>query len=101
MKLRLTFHENAIEGSGRDPMGEFSIAGMFSDGQRVIFTKDYGAISVDYMGTWDGMLIYGRWNLHDQNYSEAGDFEIWPDKDDEDVTSIAEQLGETLSMPAG
>jgi hypothetical protein len=99
MKLRLTFHENSIFGSGRDPMGEFQISGMFSNDQRVMFTKDYGATTVDYSGTWDGMLIYGRWNLHDQNYSEAGDFEIWPDKEDEDITSIAEQLGESASMP--
>jgi len=102
MKLRLRFFDCAIEGAGRDPMGEFKISGMFSeDNGRVIFTKEYGAVNVDYCGTWDGTLIYGRWNLSDQHYSESGDFEIWPDKEDEDVTSISAQIEDYLSMPAG
>jgi hypothetical protein len=102
MKLRLKFEGNLIEGSGRDPMGEFHIYGMFSDeNQRVLFTKAYGAISVDYSGVWDGVMIYGRWTLHDESYSEAGVFEIWPDKEDEGTLTLAEQLGESLSMPAG
>lgn len=102
MKLRLRFFDNNIEGSGRDPMGEFSLSGMFSeDNGRVMFTKEYGAINVDYTGTWDGSMIYGRWNLMDQHYSESGDFEIWPDKDEKDVTSIEAQLEDFLSMPAG
>ena len=102
MKLRLRFHDCAIEGSGRDPMGEFSIAGMFSESDgRVMFTKDYGAINVDYAGTWDGTMIYGRWNLNDQNYSESGSFEIWPDKDEVEVSSIEAQIEDYLSMPAG
>lgn len=102
MKLRLKFESNLIEGSGRDPMGEFRITGMFSDeSQRVLFTKEYGAISVDYSGIWDGTFIYGRWNLNDESYSESGDFEIWPDKEDEGYMTLAEQLGESLTMPAG
>lgn len=102
MKLRLKFESNLIEGSGRDPMGEFRITGMFSDeSQRVLFTKEYGAISVDYSGIWDGTFIYGRWNLNDEAYSESGDFEIWPDKEDEGYMTLAEQLGESLTMPAG
>lgn len=102
MKLALKFEGNIIQGSGRDPMGAFQISGIFSDEtHRVLFSKEYGAVTVEYSGLWDGTFIYGRWNLHDEAYSEAGDFEIWPDKEEDGYQSLAEQLGETLSMPAG
>lgn len=102
MKLSLNFTASAVQGSGRDPIGEFVINGMFCDNTwKVMFTKTYGSHTVDYSGTWDGNMIYGRWHLEDAVYSESGDFEIWPDQSTEEAGTIEEQLGEILSMPAG
>ncbi len=102
MKLSLNFTANAIQGSGRDPSGDFEINGMFCDNTwKVMFTKTYPNLKVDYSGSWDGTMIYGSWHLDDASYSESGKFEIWPDKSSEEATSIEAQIGEYLTMPAG
>lgn len=100
MKLNLKFEYTNVDGHGKDPMGDFRVGGMFSPGTwRVLFTKSYTSHSVDYTGTWDGTMIYGRWSLHDDHYSEAGDFEIWPDTQEEMVGVGASSIEEFLSMP--
>lgn len=82
MKLRLSFSESNIDGGGNDPIGSFSISGIYSqDGERVMFTKVYKTHATDYSGTWDGYMIYGRWTVQDELYTETGDFEIWPDRE--------------------
>lgn len=97
MKLRLRFYETNIQGDGTDRTGTFSVAGMFSESTgRVIFSKTYPSHTVDYVGTWDGSLIYGKWTIADEEFSESGDFEIWPDKEDAGLLTLSESWSDKI-----
>ena len=100
MKLQLTFTQAGdVSGEGADPGGRFQITGIFSrENDRVIFTKVYDWQSVDYTGLWDGMMIYGKWTLHDEEYGEQGEFEIWPDKDESEALSLAHSIGSKMTQ---
>lgn len=98
MRLRLSFANSNINGGGNDPIGQFEISGIWSDdSQRVLFTQQYRTHSVEYVGQWDGTLIYGKWTLHDQFFSESGEFEIWPDQEEQGVQSLAEAFGQAAT----
>lgn len=100
IKLSLRFDDGSIVGDGGDPGGRFQVSGIFSpDTQRVLFSKEYQWQIVDYSGIWDGRLIYGKWTLHDEEYSEQGEFEIWPDHGDEGQLSLAGLAEDVKAMP--
>lgn len=100
MRLTLRFSGSNIDGGGNDPVGAFSIAGIFSEEtQRVLFTKTYRTHQVEYSGQWDGHFIFGRWTIQDDYYTEIGDFEIWPEEANEMVEVGAATVGETLESP--
>jgi hypothetical protein len=100
MRLTLKFAGSNINGGGSDQVGAFKIAGIFSEEtQRVLFTKTYRTHEVEYSGQWDGHLIFGRWTIHDDYYTEIGDFEIWPEEANEMVEVGAATSGETLEIP--
>lgn len=102
MKLQLRFMESGLDGTGNDPIGSFDVSGILcEDGSRVIFTQQYRTHGVEYAGQWDGTMIYGRWTLHDESFTEIGEFEIWPDRDElvELQASISQEHG--WSIPGG
>ena len=100
MKLKLHFVGTNLNGGGNDAIGSFEVAGIFSDetGQ-VLFTVTYRTHTVDYSGTWDGQFIFGKWTLHDESFSEIGEFEMWPDKEETDPMSGIESLEDSLALP--
>jgi hypothetical protein len=95
MRLRLLFDSANVNGGGNDPVGEFTVTGIYTeDTERVLFTQTYKTHSVDYSGVWDGQLIYGKWTLMDSVFTESGEFEIWPEKEMMQTgTSSAEAFG--------
>lgn len=102
MKLTLRFGEKDVTGSGNDPIGAYDISGILcDDGQRVLFTKQYRTHTVEYMGQWDGTMIYGKWTLHDEAFTEVGDFEIWPEQDDPMEFSEFALFEHGLAVPGG
>lgn len=102
MKLQLRFSETGIEGTGNDPIGSFDVSGLLcDDGERVIFTQQYRTHGVEYAGQWDGTMIYGRWTLHDESFTEVGEFEIWPDHDELAELQAAMAGEQGLSYPGG
>jgi len=102
MRLNLAFSGNNINGGGSDPIGSFEVSGIFSDETlRVLFTKTYRTHTVEYSGVWDGHFIYGRWTLHDEQFTEIGEFEIWPEDTREMVESATGSIGEAQRNPLG
>jgi hypothetical protein len=102
MKLNLRFTGTDIVGEGTDVGGPFQVNGIFSrETNKVMFTKAYQWQNIDYCGTWDGHMIYGTWSLHDQEYSESGEFEIWPDTEEESVRAWEASWSESLTAPGG
>lgn len=101
MRLTLRFAGSNIDGGGNDPVGEFVVTGIFSDETGgVLFTVAYKTHTVEYSGTWDGNFIYGKWTLHDEQFTEIGEFEIWPEKQEEMVTTGAATISEGLLFPS-
>ncbi len=102
MRLRLIFTGTSINGGGNDPVGAFEVSGIFSDEtNRVLFSVAYRTHIVEYSGLWDGQFIYGHWVLQDENFTETGEFEIWPDREKKDSVSDAMSVGDMLAMPGG
>ena len=102
MKLSLRFGETDVTGSGNDPIGAYDISGILCDnGDRVMFTKQYRTHAVEYAGTWDGTMIYGKWTLHDEAFTEIGEFEIWPDQDESLELMAAGSFEHGLTLPGG
>lgn len=89
-----------MDGRGTDPMGSFDLSGIFSaENGRVLFTVAYTSHEVEYSGVWDGHLIYGKWTVHDDHFTESGDFEMWPEKTEERVGAGSASYGEEHSLP--
>lgn len=100
MRLNLRFQGNDIDGGGSDPVGEFKVSGIFSETTGgVLFTKTYATHAVEYSGSWDGAMIYGKWTLHDEQFTEIGEFEIWPEKEEQLASAGAAVAGEELKFP--
>lgn len=101
MRLTLQFAGTNIDGGGNDAIGSFDVKGIFSDETgRVLFTKAYKTHSVEYSGVWDGNFIYGKWTLHDEQFTEIGEFEIWPEKEEEMAGAGAATISEGLKLPS-
>lgn len=102
MRLHLQFREANLSGTGNDPIGSFEIVGILcDDGQRVMFTQQYRTHGVEYAGQWDGTMIYGKWTLHDEAFTEIGEFEIWPDRDESFQLSEVAAWEHGLVVPGG
>lgn len=100
MRLDLRFAGTDMDGRGTDPMGSFDLSGIFSaENGRVLFTVAYTSHEVEYSGVWDGHLIYGKWTVHDDHFTESGDFEMWPEKTEERVGAGSASYGEEHSLP--
>lgn len=78
MELRLTFHNGAMQGEGRDRVGPFLIDGQYNlaDG-KCYWTKKYlGKHDVFYQGFNEGKGIWGVWQIGEL---ARGGFHIWPE----------------------
>ena len=97
MRLALRFSGEGVEGEGSDPVGEFTVHGSYAPGpERVRLLKTYRSHSIDYDGAWDGAMIAGRWRLRPLVHGEdGGEFEIWPEKDDQAIERMEAALAET------
>lgn len=96
MRLALRFHGDALEGSGSDAIGTFTIQGHYTpESEAVAFTKWYLRDSIEYAGTWDGTMIAGRWQIGRQRILDEGGFEIWPEGDDEATERMEAALAAT------
>lgn len=101
MKLSMSFVGTDIVGDGSDLVGKFTINGIFSpQTNNVLFTKSYQWHSVDYSGIWDGQMIYGKWTLHDADYGEQGEFEIWPDSEEQGLLALAGAAEDVKGLPS-
>ena len=101
MRLTLQFSGSDVNGRGNDAKGEFQVSGIFSDvNGGVLFTTTYQTHAVEYVGTWDGTFIYGKWTLHDEQFTEIGEFEIWPEKEEEMAGVGTATISESLGMPS-
>jgi hypothetical protein len=101
MRLTLQFSGSDVNGRGNDAKGEFQVSGIFSDvNGGVLFTTTYQTHAVEYAGTWDGNFIYGKWTLHDEQFTEIGEFEIWPEKEEEMAGVGTATISESLGMPS-
>ncbi|HVL38236.1 MAG TPA: hypothetical protein VM328_02485 [Fimbriimonadaceae bacterium] len=107
MRLHLRFGSGTIEGEGRDKIGKFVISGVFEGGSgKVLFTKVYRTHEVEYGGKWDGQMMFGKWTIvyfefNGRVYGESGEFELWPDHEEEGAESANELEDATLALPSG
>lgn len=95
MRLTLTFREQYIEGKGSDRVGPFHIRGLYTaETESVSFVKSYPTHAIDYAGTWDGSMIFGHWELRRRLRftADRGEFEIWPEREEETVERATEQM---------
>ncbi len=76
MELHLSFINGRVMGTGRDPIGPFSIIGHYDieDG-KVWWTKKYASHDVFYQGFAEGQGIWGTWEI--PRFDREG-FRIWP-----------------------
>jgi hypothetical protein len=65
LKLRISFHQGQIQGSGVDLIGPFTLSGRMGLGGGVVINKQYiGRHRVEYVGTYDGEgTLAGQWQL--------------------------------------
>ena len=75
-ELVIEFDDRQLNGSGRDCVGEFTLAGEIQEDMRVQIVKKYlKRHSVVYVGEHDGEgLIYGTWAL----FGDHGTFAMKP-----------------------
>jgi hypothetical protein len=83
MELRLTFRGGAMNGEGRDWVGDFLVTGRYTvaDG-RCHWTKRYvRRHSVFYNGFNEGKGIWGTWDIAGTSAypAQRGGFHIWPE----------------------
>jgi hypothetical protein len=107
MGLRLNFTAGRVTGGGHDLIGPFRIRGAYSDFDgSVSFVKRYVSHPVDYQGKWDGQMIYGTWTIENWLFEDEGEFEIWPDREEEQeeralaVEELAGVGGGAPALPA-
>jgi hypothetical protein len=101
MELLLTFRHGAVDGEGRDAVGEFTIRGRYHlDNGACNFRKQYIARhSVEYSGYNEGKGIWGRWNI---GFSAKGGFHIWPEGmnfETLDALAAEEELPDEADVP--
>ena len=98
MRLTLRFGETSINGEGTDLVGSFTISGRYDEATGAVeFDKPYPSHTVGYVGTWDGAMIAGRWAFRRKIrwVANEGEFEIWPEKDDQAIERMEAALAVT------
>jgi hypothetical protein len=80
MELWLRFAQEAITGTGDDPVGEFTIRGTYDrHSGECWWTKQYlGQHGVKYKGHARRRGIIGQWSVPGQPEAWSGPFFIWP-----------------------
>ena len=82
-----------------DRVGDFTVSGGHEPSGAVRFAKAYASHGVAYTGTWDGAMIAGRWRLQGRSAGlfafGKGEFEIWPEGDDEAIERMEAALALT------
>lgn len=93
MRLTLRFGETSINGDGIDKVGDFTVSGRYA-GEDVEFDKTHSSHTIGYTGRWDGDMIAGRWRFRRRmrGIENEGEFEIWPESDDEAIERMEAAL---------
>ena len=94
MRFRLSFEGRRISGAGVDGDGPFDFSGEYEPEDRfVTLHKRYRNLNVCYRGEWDGAMVSGRSVITAEGFYDTGEFEMWPESDEEDlrVAFAAEQ----------
>lgn len=96
MELRLTFQDGAMNGEGRDWVGNFLVKGQYNlTNGKCHWTKKYlGKHDVFYQGFNEGKGIWGVWEI---GKLMRGGFHIWPEGLGDPTT---EYLVEEAELPA-
>lgn len=93
MRLVLYFEAGRISGGGNDRDGAFSLQGSFDEQTgAVAIDKFYSGLLVKYRGHWDGTLICGDSEIIGFLFSDRGQFEIWPEGEDEAVQFFTQEI---------
>jgi hypothetical protein len=98
-RLHLTIGGGKIEGEGSDMDGNFVVQGAYSQDQvhvvrryREVRDRGTGAYRADphavrmlydYLGKWDGALLFGQWASQEFPFEMNGPFEWWPDREED------------------
>ena len=93
MRLTLTFKSGKISGQGTDRVGDFVMEGLYGT-EDVQISKHYRGSLVEYLGKWDGQLIYGKWNIQSRL---EGEFEIWPESEEVDLNAFSVEEREPVT----
>jgi hypothetical protein len=98
MELQLEFKDETISGEGRDGIGAFVIAGVYSaENRECSWQKTYVARhGVHYRGFAEGTGIWGAWTLPEI----TGGFHIWPLSEGQPLTVTEEEDASTLPAAA-
>ena len=93
MRLSLHFGETSIKGDGIDSVGDFTISGRYAQSE-VEFDKVHPSDTIAYNGVWDGAMIAGLWRFRRpmRGIVNEGEFEIWPEADDEAIERMESAL---------
>jgi hypothetical protein len=81
MELGLMFRKGRITGSGRDPVGVFTMDGTYDlQSGLCSILKQYATHKVDYRGYNEGKGIWGQWRINAVFglIGSHGPFHIWP-----------------------
>ncbi len=97
MTAHLQFANGLISGEGRDKDGRFFVKGCFWVAtSEVALTKKYRFHSVALRGSWNGSYIEGTAVYRFLFLREEGNFELWPEVDESDL-SLRVLFGEAVS----
>lgn len=93
MRMHLVFDGANISGYGADGDGPFSLRGQYvSEDRFVVIDKSYGRLNVCYRGEWDGQMIAGVSTITAEGFFDTGEFEIWPESDEESLRMAREEV---------
>lgn len=81
-RLNLTFAGGTVTGFGSDPVGPFTMRGVYDvESGKVSMVKTYPTHRVEYDGLADGDGIGGGWMIrYEMGLTDRGRFRIWPDE---------------------
>jgi hypothetical protein len=92
--MQLTCRDGELDGTGRDRVGAYIIAGRYDLGTgRCEWLKQYlGKHAVVYRGVNDGSGIWGVWEIRQLGglFTDRGGFHVWPEG-----TDISEESDKT------
>ena len=95
MAMTLEFSAGRVSGSGSDPVGVYTWTGSYdTKAETCSIKKTYpGGHSVEYIGYADENGIWGKWSIRKMR---AGEFHIWPKKDE--AGTIGEEEKEEVEL---